>query len=71
MKYHIKPLDTTKALGFCQNLWGMICFYTCRDYVCELEHIYRNLASLSVLVHDVIKLLNHEHWPDKQKYFYV
>ena len=30
-----------------------------------------NVASLNILVHDVINLLYYEHWTDKQKYFYV
>ena len=33
--------------------------------------ISRNIASLNILVHDVINLLYYEHWTDKRKYFYV
>ena len=33
MKYHIKPLGTTKTQGFQQNLCGYCRFYTRQDYV--------------------------------------
>ena len=33
MKYYVKPLGMTKTQGFRQNLYGVICFYTRRDYV--------------------------------------
>ena len=33
--------------------------------------ISRNVASLNILVHDVINLLHYEHWTDKRKYFYA
>ena len=29
----------------------------------------RNVASLNILVYDVINLLHYEHWTDKQKHF--
>ena len=33
--------------------------------------ISRNVASLKILVHHVIKLLYYEHWANNRKYFYV
>ena len=33
--------------------------------------ISRNVASLNLLVYDMINLLYYEHWTDKQKDFYV
>ena len=33
--------------------------------------ISRNVASLNILVHDMINLLYYEHWTVKRKYFYV
>ena len=33
LKYHMKPLGTTKTQCFRQGLYGISCFYTCRDYV--------------------------------------
>ena len=30
-----------------------------------------NVASLNILVHDVIILLYYRHWPDKRKHFYI
>ena len=33
--------------------------------------ISRNVAHLNILVHDMINLLYHEYWTDKQKYLYV
>lgn len=33
--------------------------------------IFRNVASLNVLIHDVINLLYYEHWTHKRKYFYI
>ena len=31
----------------------------------------QNVASLNILVHDMINLLYYEHWTGKQKYFYL
>ena len=30
-----------------------------------------DVASLNILVHDIIDLIYYEHWLDKQKYFYL
>ena len=33
--------------------------------------ISQNVASLHILVHDVINFLYYEHWTEERKYFYV
>ena len=56
---------------------------SCHEQVCLMRLHFRDtspiieddvsqiVASLNILVHDVISVLCYEHWIDKQKYFYV
>ena len=36
-----------------------------------MRSISRNVASLNILIHDLINLFYYEHWTDKRNYFYV